>query len=245
MSEQDTPNEGQPAVAGPEGTPGSAEQAEQAQIDWEQRYQHLQPEYTRVTQEAAELRQQQELYDLLISTDDPDTRRQAAEALGYVLDDEDTQTQPDETDEDPLGQYDERLGRLEQTLTERDQAEAEAEYAAQVREVVDQQLDALELDEEDQDWVLAYAINALPITEDGLPDIRAGPPGVPGARDRTSAQLGAHQARPANLAARATSDRGSQPRRPPAAPGLHGPQAARTRAGRLAVAGAGPQPLPI
>ena len=80
-------------------------------------------------------------------------------------------TQYDETDEDPLAVYDERLGRLEEHLTEREQEEAEAAYAVQVREVVDEMLDSLELDQEDQDWVLAYAINALPITEEGLPDI--------------------------------------------------------------------------
>jgi hypothetical protein len=172
MSEQGTPTEGTPAVAGPEGTPGAAEQAtEQAEIDWQDRYQHLQPEYTRVTQENAQLREVQELYELLLSSDDPDTRREVATQLGYMLDDED-QDQSNEDSEDPLAAYDERLGRLEQSHAEREQEQADAAYAAQVREVVDEQLDALELDADDQDWVLAYAINALPITEDGLPDIR-------------------------------------------------------------------------
>ena len=37
--------------------------------------------------------------------------------------------------------------------------------------MVDERLDQLGLDKDDQDWVLAYAINALPITDEGLPDI--------------------------------------------------------------------------
>ena len=165
MSEQDPREE--PAVAGPEGTPGTAEQA--PDTDWQDRYQHLQPEYTRVTQENAQLREQQELYDLLLSTDDPDTRRQAALQLGYQLE-EDEEPAPDEF-EDPFDVYDERLGRIEESLTQRQQDEADAEYAREVRVVVDERLAELELDKDDQDWVLAYAINALPITEEGLPDI--------------------------------------------------------------------------
>src|SRR5262245_44597082 len=160
MSEQGTPLEGAPAVAGPEGTPGAAEQAPQPQVDWQDRYQHLQPEYTRVTQENAQLRQQQELYDLMLSTDDEDTRREIAEALGYEFVQEEAPVQT----EDPFERYDERLGKIEQSLSQRDQEAADAEYAGQVRQIVDQQLDALEgLDKGDQDWVLAYAINALPI----------------------------------------------------------------------------------
>jgi hypothetical protein len=40
-----------------------------------------------------------------------------------------------------------------------------------VRSAVDARLDTLGLDKDDQDWVLAYAINALPVTQEGLPDI--------------------------------------------------------------------------
>ena len=83
MSDQSpTPGDG---VAGPEPGTGTTEQA---QVDWQKRYSDLQPEYTRATQELADLRRNQELYDLLISTDDADTRRQIAEALGYQLQEE-------------------------------------------------------------------------------------------------------------------------------------------------------------
>jgi hypothetical protein len=168
MSEQVPPaQEETPAVAGPTEAPGTAEQAE---VDWQKRYADLQPEYTRTTQENAELRRQQELYDLLLSTDDPDTRRQVAEQLGYVLDEEEETQAPDEF-EDPFDQYDERLGRIEQSLTQRQQQEQEDAYAREVRAVVDERLGQLGLDKDDQDWILAYAINALPITEEGLPDL--------------------------------------------------------------------------
>jgi hypothetical protein len=115
----------------------------------------------------AELRRQQELYDLLVSTEDTDTRRQVAERLGYVLEEE----EPSEEFENPLEAYEERLGRLEQTLSKKDEDAANAEYASQVRAYCDQQLNTLGLEKDDQDWVLAYAINALPVTDDGLPDI--------------------------------------------------------------------------
>jgi hypothetical protein len=169
MSDQDgaSPTD----VAGPSGAGTTEQEATQAEIDWQKRYGDLQPEYTRVTQENAELRRQQELYDVLISTDDPDTRRQVAEALGFQLD-EDEEPDPDEQDfEDPFARYDERLGKLEQTLTQREQNERDEAYAEQVRQAVDAKLDTLGLPKDDQDWVLAYAINALPVTHEGLPDI--------------------------------------------------------------------------
>jgi hypothetical protein len=166
MSDQD---QFDPGVAGPEAGTGSAEQAAQAETDWQKRYGDLQPEYTRVTQENAELRHQQELYDLLISTDDPDTRRQVAQTLGFTLEEE--EPDPGEQGDDPFSRYDERIGRLEETLTQREQNERDEAYAEQVRQAVDARLDTLGLPKDDQDWVLAYAINALPITGEGLPDI--------------------------------------------------------------------------
>jgi hypothetical protein len=158
-------------VAGPESGTGTAEQDHEAAVDWQKRYADLQPEYTRATQELAELRRQQELYDLLVSTDDADTRRQVAERLGYTFEEEPEEANPDIDPEDPFAVYDERLGRIEQSLTQRQQEEQDATYAAEVRRKVDARLDQLGLDKDDQDWVLAFAINALPVTAEGLPDI--------------------------------------------------------------------------
>jgi hypothetical protein len=167
MSEQAGPDLGAPAVAGPEGTPGTAEPDETA-VDWQKRYAELQPEYTRATQEAAELRRQQEMYELLLSSEDADTRREVAEQLGYQFDE--PQPEPD-LEADPYAVYDERLGKLEAALSQRQQEELDAQQTAQMRSVVDERLGRLGMDPEDQDWVLAYAINALPPTQEGLPDV--------------------------------------------------------------------------
>jgi hypothetical protein len=171
MSEQAGPDLGAepPAVAGPEGTPSTAA-ATEAEVDWQKRYADLQPEYTRTTQELAELRRQQELYDLLVSTDDPDTRREVAQRLGYVLEESDD-AQQSMPEEDPWAARDARLDRIEQALTQRQQAEQDAQRADEVRRHVDTKLDQLGLDKADQDWVLAYAINALPPTDDGMPNV--------------------------------------------------------------------------
>jgi len=147
MSEQAAPAEGggiPPAVAGPEGTPGATEQqATQQEIDWQQRYQNLQPEYTRATQRVS-------LYEQMLTAEDADTRRQAAEQLGYEFAEEDEPQQP-ETPDDPLTAYGARLEALEQHLVERDQAAQDEQYAQQVRAVVDERLDALQIPKDDQD----------------------------------------------------------------------------------------------
>lgn len=181
MSEQDgSYQESAPAVGGPEGTPAAAEPTPpygDPNDPYEKRYTDLRSWTDRVSQEnaeqrqqMAELRQRQELYDLMLSTDDADTRSEIAEALGYTL--AESEPEPTGENEDPLAQYDERLGRLEQSLSARDQEQADAQYAAQVRQIMDQQLGSFGLSEEDGNWVLAYALHALPITEDGLPDIQ-------------------------------------------------------------------------
>src|SRR5262245_18014930 len=121
MSEQGLSSENSPAVAGPEADTGTAEQNSQPEVDWQKRYIDTQEAYTRGQQENAELRRQQELYDLLISTEDPDTRRQAALELGYQLEEE---TPAAEEYEDPFAAYDRRLDSLEASFTQRQQAEA-------------------------------------------------------------------------------------------------------------------------
>jgi hypothetical protein len=167
MSEQAPPaGEDTPAVAGPEGSAPAEEIDWQARaLEWEDRYGNLQPEYTRTTQELREMQERQELYDLMVTSDDPDTQRQAAEALGYEFPEE----EPQEWD-DPLEPLNERLGRIEESLSDRQEREQNAENAVYVRQVFDEKLDEMGIDKEDQDWVLAYAINALPMTEDGWPD---------------------------------------------------------------------------
>jgi hypothetical protein len=168
MSEQGLSPENSPVVAGPDADTGTAEQNSQPEIDWQKRYVDTQEAYTRGQQEISDLRRRDQLYETLVSSDDPETRRQAALELGFQLEEE----APAEEYEDPFATYDRRLDSLETSIAQRQQEEADAAYAREVRAVVDERLGQLELDKDDQDWVLAYAINALPITDEGLPDIQ-------------------------------------------------------------------------
>jgi hypothetical protein len=177
VSEQNpAPEQGTPAVGGPEGAAPAEE------IDWqaralaaEDRYGHLQPEYTRTTQEAATQRDQLQWYELLVTSEDADIRRQAAEALGFEFEEE----QPSEPETDPVKPLQERLDRMEQTQSQRDQEAQDAEYARAMRAVLDERLEELMPGSQsddgvkfDQDQVLAYAMHALPPAEDGLPDLQ-------------------------------------------------------------------------
>lgn len=192
MSEQDS-HEEIPAVAGPEGTPGAADGQPpygDPNDPYEKRYNDLRAWTDRVSNEAAELRQEREqwqqhqgLYDLMLNADDEDTRRQAAEALGYEFEEE-QQAEPD----DPFQTLNERLERIEQAQTQRQDAESEREYAQAVRGVIDERLEELMPDagEAAQNMVFAYALNALPVGDDGLPDL-------PGALAAFQQLLGAEQ----------------------------------------------------
>ena len=64
-----------------------------------------------------------------------------------------------------------RQERVEQQLAEQQQADREARETALIKAHTDERLASLDgLDQEDQDWVLAYAINALPaVREPGVP----------------------------------------------------------------------------
>lgn len=179
MSDQQAPYVDTPADAGPEGASGAAEQT-QAEIDWAKRYNDLRPEYTRATQEAAELRQAQQYYELALTSDDADIRRQALEALGYQLDES-----PDDGDveqaypQDPYDQLRQELAQVQQRVDQREQDDENARQTDLIRSITDERLGQLpDLATEDQDWILAYAINALPaLHEPGvpvpLPDIQA------------------------------------------------------------------------
>lgn len=168
-----------PAVGGPSGT--AAEDWQARAMAAEESFSNLQPEYTRATQEAAAQREALQWYDLLISAEDPDVRAQAAEALGLELAEEDRP--PDEGTQDPLQPIDHRLQALEERDARRDADQQEYEQARQVREVLDNRLEELmpganHPDPDvakgvkfDQDQILAYAINALPVGEDGLPQV--------------------------------------------------------------------------
>lgn len=154
---QDTPEA--PEEAAPEGTPADTQAPE---TNWEERYSNLQPEYTRVSQEAAQYRQ---IIDLARQGDP-----EALNALGLEPAETDTEEEPEY--EDP----DERIGRIEQVLYERMQQEQQQQEESAWLEAADksvhEQIAALEkehgtLTEEDVD----YLIDLAPLDENGMPDI--------------------------------------------------------------------------
>jgi hypothetical protein len=183
MSEQTpAPEPDKPAVGGPEGAATEGVDWEARAMAAEQSFSNLQPEYTRVTQEREELRNAVTWYELLVTSEDPGIRAQAAEALGIEFD-EGEPPADDEDHQDPFEPYDARIAALEERDNRRESEQQELENARAVREILDAQLEELmpgakHPDPEvakgvrfDQDQVLAYAINALPVGEDGLPPI--------------------------------------------------------------------------
>lgn len=113
MSDQAPGTQDTPDDAGTQQNAGTDQQQGQTtpatpDVDWQQRYEHLQPEFTRATQEVSQYRQ---LVDAL-QADDLDTRRQAAAMLGIELVDDDD----DGLEDDPLSPLAQRLDRLEQHL---------------------------------------------------------------------------------------------------------------------------------
>jgi hypothetical protein len=189
MSEQQAPLNGDtPAVAGPIEAPGTQDQPPYGDPNdpYEKRYTDLRSWTDRVASERAEfsrkaqeLEQKQQWYELLVTSDDPDTRRQAAEVLGYEL--------PQEEEPEPAGYEDpyetlaQRTERLEQRYEQDQASRYEAERGAIARSVIDERLSAMpDLPEGDQDWILAHAIHALPpVYDQNVVDSRGQPVPLP------------------------------------------------------------------
>jgi hypothetical protein len=158
-----------------QGTPDSGQQAaaaqQQAEVDWQKRYGDLQPEYTRATQEAAALRQREENYKALLYADDQDTRRQAAQALGIELADEEI----DDTQyADPTDQLRRELEQLKQQFTGDLSARQQQEQIAVLEGIAEQNMDHLGVPKDDavRDWIVSRAV-ALPATPEGHPNVEA------------------------------------------------------------------------
>jgi len=157
---EDTPQA--PEEAAPDGTPADTQATDEP--DWRDRYENLQPEYTRASQEAAQYRQ---IIDLARQGDP-----EALNALGLEAAETDTEDEPEY--EDP----DERISRVEQVLFERLQQEQKQQEEQQWIEEADKritsQVDELQrkhgdLSEDDVD----YLIDLAPLDGDGYPDLVA------------------------------------------------------------------------
>jgi len=171
MSDQQAPPNGDsPAVAGPAEAPGTA-QDQQSQstpgqaVDWEQRYKDTQADYTRQQQENAELKQYRDWAQVALTSNDPDTLRQAYEVLGIEVDDESERGYDDGfeefTDEDdPVESLRAELNELREwrdSLTQQEQQAAETEF---VTNWSHEQLDELGVtDPETKQWIFERALS--------------------------------------------------------------------------------------
>lgn len=188
MTDQAPAPQDTPGVAGPAGDTGAQDSPPYGDPNdpYETRYNELRSWTDRVQNEVGELRpyrdrateleQRQQWYELALTSEDEDTRRQAVEALGYELPDDDGEDVDDAEEFDPAG-YDpvselhERQAALEQRIIEQDQEAEQEEDAQLIRAITDERLGQLEgLNEDDQDMVLAYALTHLdPVQEPGVP----------------------------------------------------------------------------
>src|SRR5436309_1979379 len=117
----------------------TATEGQTADTDWEARYKDLQSEYTRTTQENAQLG------ELFAALQDPEQQAQVLEHLGLELaDQEDTPPDPEgfESGEyvDPVEQ---RLGQLEEYLAGQQESEQQADFQEAEFSYIDEQVDAL------------------------------------------------------------------------------------------------------
>ena len=170
MADDQVPTEGTPE---PANTPDQGTGTQEQSTNWQERYEHLQPEFTRATQDRDRYRIEAEQTRQLVGAlqdDDPQVRQQAAEALGLQLveeADDDTQFA------DPNEQLARELAELKQWRDEFTGSQQQEQYVAQIEQSVEHQLDQLGgLTEAQKDWIVSRAI-ALPPTQDGLPDIPA------------------------------------------------------------------------
>lgn len=141
------------------GTDGSAPGA--PEIDWQDRYTHLQGAFTKTSQEAAEYRRVIEG----LNSDDPETRSWAASQLGLEL-------QPDEpvspeTERQQYAQLDPEVQKQLEAVLSREaekqqQAQAESDYKA-IREWADGQLNSIGVPAELHETVLAAAADMEPV----------------------------------------------------------------------------------
>lgn len=170
MSEADPQNEDtQPDPAAPDGTPAETEPTDGSQAetqdttDWKARYENLQPEFTRASQEAAENRQYRQILEAA-KQGDTDAQRWIAAQLEWEIE----AGEELEDDEQPL--LDPRVDQLLQA----EQARQEQAQLDSIESHVDGEIDKLaeaagveNLSDDARDLIFA----ALTPGQDGNPDV--------------------------------------------------------------------------
>lgn len=159
-----TPDE---SLSGPDGTPAEGE-THGENIDYEQRYNDLRPEFDRKSQEAAEYRQFQEA---LSGQSGPEAQQQALLALDIELEGDEDEDDSEYDDDDP----DTRLERIEETL-EQQKAEAEQhELVNQENEYLQEGIEVLEEEADrefsDQEIGILASVARANRTDSGYPDL--------------------------------------------------------------------------
>lgn len=138
---------------------------------WQERYEHLQPEFTRATQDRdryrTELEQTQNLLNALYD-EDPGIRQQAAEALNLQLAEEIEDTPGPDLDPRVLA----RLEALEQREQSAQQAQAEEQAYAEYRRSTDSELAQMGVPKGLHDVVADTALGMARQTGEN-PDLRA------------------------------------------------------------------------
>lgn len=162
MSDQEQAPIGE--TPGADDTPIVGTVAEQEQVNWEERYKHLQGDYTRATQEAAELR----ALKADLSSDDPEKYRRAVEALGLQYAEDET---VEEYAADPYDALRKEFDEFKSSLTAKEQKAQEDAHVARVEALIDQQAQDFGLDKDTKEWVVARAFTKPFV--DGVPDLKS------------------------------------------------------------------------
>lgn len=192
---QETPDAPEPTEApDSQGTPSDSQESKPAEVNWQDRYENLQPEYTRASQEAAQYRQ---IIDLARQGDP-----EALNVLGLESADD---TEEDE-DFDP-DDSEARLSRMEAFFQEQAEAHAEQELQELEQEFLDYEVEELgeKLTDKEQTFIKRLAL-ATPDSE-GLPDVKAAYEEFKGiAEERQAAYLESKKAPQVNLGTAGSED---------------------------------------
>lgn len=149
------------------------------EVNWEERYNGLQPEYTRATQALAErerenesLRQYEELVTNLQS-EDPEVKRNALTQLGFEV--EAAEEEEEGAGNELVNKLMQRIDKLEGNLTQKDQADQLAAIQEAETSYMDSAMDAIteeigrDLTEHEVKLMAAYAITNR--DAEGFPDM--------------------------------------------------------------------------
>jgi hypothetical protein len=166
---EDTPDDAPQVTPESQGT----EQGQADTSDWESRYKDLQAEYTRASQENAQLN---EFYAAL---QDPELGPQALQQLGYELDQADTEDpalQDEEGFYDPTDELWQEVEAIKARQAEEDQTVQEQQFMEQEFGYIDSEIAGLEqehgrqLTEQEANTLGTLALQMR--TDEGYPDVK-------------------------------------------------------------------------